>query len=56
MREHAADYEVVGRSTAAERAELITRGYQRLCELQRNRRGLTVQEYPLADVIARWQT
>lgn len=39
----------------AERAELVTRGYQRLWELQSKRSGLTVNDYPLPDVVDRWR-
>lgn len=41
---------------AAERAALITRGYQRLWELQTRRRGLTVVDYPLPEAQARWRS
>lgn len=37
------------------RAELVTRGYRRLRELQSSRRGLPISEYPLAEVRARWE-
>ena len=40
---------------AAERAELITRGYRRLWELQEGRRGVTVVDYPLPEARQRWQ-
>ncbi len=40
---------------ARQRAELINRGYQRLWELQKNRRELNVADYPLTEAIARWQ-
>jgi hypothetical protein len=40
---------------AAARVELITRGYQRLWELQTQRRGLTVVDYPLPEVAPRWR-
>ncbi len=38
-----------------QRCELVTRGYQRLWELQTKRRSLTVSDYPLAEVQQRWQ-
>lgn len=38
-----------------ERTELVTRGYQRLWELQTKRRGLAVTDYPLPDVAERWR-
>lgn len=38
-----------------ERAALITRGYQRLCELQKRRSSLSVLDYPLPDVMHRWK-
>ena len=40
---------------AAERAELVTRGYRRLWELHTARRGRTVVDYPLAEARARWE-
>ena len=40
---------------AQRQAELITRGYQRLWELQTKRRGLTVTDYPLPEAQARWK-
>lgn len=42
-------------SFAAQQADLITRGYRRLWELQSKRRGLTVADYPLPEAMARWQ-
>lgn len=39
---------------AAQRSELVSRGYRRLLELQKQRRNLTVHEYPLPEVRARW--
>lgn len=38
-----------------ERSDLLTRGYQRLVEVARKRRGMTVTDYPLPEAIARWQ-
>ncbi len=40
---------------ADERADLVTRGYQRLWELQTRRRGLTVVDYPLPEAQQRWR-
>ncbi len=40
---------------ATDRAELVSRGYRRLHELQKKRTSPTVQEYPLPEVIARWR-
>ena len=40
---------------AADRAELVTRGYVRLRELQRHRSSLSVSEYPLPEAIDRWK-
>lgn len=40
---------------AAERTDLVTRGYQRLRQLQNRRRGLTVADYPLPEAQARWR-
>jgi hypothetical protein len=42
-------------SFANERSELVTRGYQRLCELESFREGMTVIEYPLPEAQARWR-
>jgi len=42
-------------SFAAERAELVTRGYRRLWELQTKRRDLTVVDYPLPEVRSKWR-
>ena len=39
----------------AARVDLITRGYQRLWELQTRRRELTVVDYPLPEVAPRWR-
>lgn len=39
----------------AERAELLTRGYLRLRDLQKRRSSLTVLDYPLPGVMQRWQ-
>ncbi len=38
-----------------ERTQLITRGYQRLWELQTKRRGKTVSDYPLPEAQLRWR-
>ncbi len=38
-----------------DRAELISQGFARLCELQKRRRDLSVHDYPLEDVRAKWQ-
>jgi hypothetical protein len=40
---------------AAERARLVTCGYQRLWELREARRGKTVVDYPLPEARARWE-
>ncbi|MCA9134296.1 MAG: hypothetical protein KDA45_14105 [Planctomycetales bacterium] len=40
---------------ANQRAALITRGYQRLWELQEGRRDLTVVDYPLPEAQQRWR-
>jgi hypothetical protein len=40
---------------AHQRAKLVTRGYQRLWELQTSRRGLTVVDYPLEEARLRWR-
>ncbi len=42
-------------SFVQERAAMVTRGYQRLWELQTKRRGLTVADYPLPEALARWR-
>lgn len=49
------DRRLMDPSFAAERAALVTRGYQRLLELQSKRRDLTVVDYPLPEAKARWQ-
>ncbi|RMF40980.1 MAG: hypothetical protein D6753_10565 [Planctomycetota bacterium] len=38
----------------AQRVELVTRGYRRLREVSRHRRGLSVQDYPLPEARRRW--
>lgn len=38
-----------------QRTQLVTRGYQRLWELQTQRRGLTVVDYPLPEAQQRWR-
>lgn len=38
-----------------QQTQLITRGYQRLWELQTKRRGLTVTDYPLPEAQQRWR-
>ena len=38
----------------AERVALVTRGFRRLKELARRRRGLSVLDYPLPEVRQRW--
>lgn len=40
----------------SERSALVTRGYERLLELNAQRRQLTVLEYPLPEAIARWRS
>lgn len=40
---------------ANERAALVTRGYERLLELQFKRRSLTVADYPLPEAAQRWR-
>ena len=42
-------------SFVGERTQLVTRGYQRLWELQSKRRGLTVVDYPLPEALERWR-
>lgn len=39
----------------AQRVDLISRGYQRLREVQRRRKGLSVSDYPLPEAIAKWR-
>lgn len=39
----------------AQRAALVTRGYERLCELQKRRSSLSVIDYPLPEAQARWR-
>ncbi len=41
---------------AEERKRLVTRGYERLLELQRNRKGAAVVDYPLEEFIERWRS
>jgi hypothetical protein len=43
------------RNFVNERAELVTRGYRRLWELQTQRRDLTVVDYPLPEARAKWR-
>ncbi|QDV27723.1 hypothetical protein [Aureliella helgolandensis] len=40
---------------AAERVDLVTRGYQRLCDLGSGRQQTTVVDYPLPEAQARWR-
>ncbi len=42
-------------SFAAQRSDLVTRGYQRLWELQTLRSSLTVVDYPLLEVQQKWR-
>lgn len=37
-----------------ERSELVTRGYQHLCQLQRKRPGMTVTDYLLPEFRDKW--
>ena len=49
------DRRILDSAFAAERCELITLGYQRLWQLQSERRDLTVVDYPLPGVREKWQ-
>ncbi|HBE70300.1 MAG TPA: hypothetical protein DDW52_19300 [Planctomycetaceae bacterium] len=50
-----ADCRLLDAAFVAERKMLITRGFERLQELQRHRSSLSVLEYPLPDVMQRWK-
>jgi hypothetical protein len=39
----------------AARQDLVTRGWRRLCELERGTEGLSMLDYPLPEVIERWK-
>lgn len=39
-----------------QRSELLTRGFQRLRELQQRRSDMPVVDYPLPEAIARWRS